>query len=86
MRFKCVTEPYRHFRGLLFQNGRATEVTDQATIEALEKHPDFQKADEVQDEKAIQEAPKEVLKDECPKCGKIVKRGKYMHAKWCKGK
>ena len=80
MKFRCVTESYRHFRGLLFQNGRATEVTDQATIEALEKHPDFKKVD---DEKEIQEAPKEVLTDACPKCGKIVKRGKYMHQKWC---
>ena len=80
MKFICKTEPYRHFRGLLFQNGRATEVSDQATIEALEKHPDFEKADE----KAIQETPKEVLSDQCPKCGKVVKRGKYMHQKWCK--
>jgi hypothetical protein len=22
----------------------------------------------------------------CPKCGKIVKQGKVMHMKWCKGK
>ena len=80
MKFICKTEPYRHFRGLLFQNGRATDVQDQATIDALEKHPDFEKADE----KEIQEAPKEVLSDACPKCGKIVKRGKYMHQKWCK--
>ena len=83
MKFICKTEPYRHFRGLLFQNGRATEVTDQATIEALEKHPDFEKAEEKADEKEIQEAPKEVLADQCPRCGKIVKRGKYMHQKWC---
>ena len=81
MKFICKTEPYRHFRGLLFQNGRATEVTDQATIVALEKHPDFEKAE---DEKSIQETPKEVLSDQCPKCGKVVKRGKYMHQKWCK--
>ena len=80
MKFICKTEPYRHFRGLLFQNGRATEVSDQATIDALAKHPDFEKAE---DEKAIQETPKEVLSDQCPKCGKTVKRGKYMHQKWC---
>ena len=56
-------------------------MSDQATIDALAKHPDFEKAE---DEKAIQETPKEVLSDQCPKCGKVVKRGKYMHQKWCK--
>ena len=81
MKFICVTEPYRHFRGLLFQGGRATDVRDQATINALENHPDFKK---VTDEEKVQAPTKEVLADECPKCGKVVKRGKYMHQKHCK--
>ena len=24
-------------------------------------------------------------KDSCPKCGKVVRQGRYMHVKWCKG-
>lgn len=77
MRFKCVTEPYRHFMGRLFQNYQPVEVTDRATIEALEKNRDFVK---------VEEEKLEPLPDVCPKCGRTVKRGKVMHAKYCKGR
>lgn len=83
MKFICKTEPYRHFRGYLFFKGRPTNVTDKATIQALENHPDFQKAEH---EEKKQETETKVLADQCPKCGRIVKRGKYMHQKHCKGK
>ena len=82
MKFVCTTSNFRHFMGRLFANGLPTEVTDRATIMALEHNQDFKK---VSDEKAIQETPKAVLSDECPKCGKVVKRGKFMHQKHCKG-
>ena len=78
MKFICLTENYRHFRGVLFAFKKPTEVTDTATIEALARNPDFMRVD---DEKKPAK-----LADICPKCGKTVKRGKFMHAKFCKGK
>lgn len=76
MKFICITEQYRHYRGLLFAFGKPTEVKDQATIEALMVHPDFKPAEA----KTVEQIP-----DVCPKCGKTVKRGKVLHAKYCKG-
>lgn len=89
MKFVCLTERYRHFRGLLFMNHQPTDVKDKATIMALENHPDFRKAEDEKEVKAPTEKVLKVLKvlipDVCPKCGKTVKRGKFMHAKYCKG-
>lgn len=71
---------YRQFRGYVFWNG-PVEVTDRATIEACLKDPTFRKVDE---EKT--QAQTEILDPSaCPKCGKVVKTGRYMHVKWCKG-
>lgn len=69
---------YRSFMGRMFAFGKPVEITDKATLIAIEKEPDFKKVEEVQETT--------VLPDECPKCGKTVKRGKVMHQKWCKGK
>lgn len=75
--------PYIQIMGRMFAFGKPQEVTDKATIAVLEKRSDFRKVD---DEKEIQKTPeKRVLSDECPKCGKIVKRGKFMHQQHCKG-
>lgn len=74
---------YTQFMGRMFAFGKPVEVTDRATIMALEKNPDFRK---VEDEKEQAPEAKVLIPDECPKCGKTVKRGKYMHAKHCKGK
>lgn len=71
--------PYIQLMGRMFAFGKPQDITDKATIAVLEKRSDFKK---VEDEK---EQPKVVLSDECPKCGKIVKRGKVMHQKYCKG-
>lgn len=83
MRFRCKTEPYRHFMGRLFANYLPTEIQDKATLMALQNHPDFER---IEDEKEI-EAPTEkvLIPDVCPKCGRTVKRGKFMHQKFCKG-
>lgn len=67
---------YTEFMGRMFAFGHAVEVTDRATITALEKRSDFRKVEAVMEEKK--------LPDACPKCGKIVKRGKFMHQKYCK--
>lgn len=68
---------YTEFMGRMFAFGREVEVTDRATIAALEKRSDFRKVEAVMEEK-------QPLPDACPKCGKIVKRGKFMHQKYCK--
>lgn len=73
---------YRSFMGRVFAFGHPVEITDKATMEALDKQPDFRK---VEDEKVQEAPPQTVLSDECPKCGKVVKRGKFMHQKHCKG-
>jgi len=83
MKFIYTAGPFKQYLGRMFAFGNPQEVTDRATIAALEKHPDFRK---VEDEKEEDQAPKAVLSDTCPKCGKTVTRGKVMHQKWCKGK
>ena len=75
---------YTQFMGRVFAIGKPEEITDRATIMALEKNQEFRKVEVIEDEK-VQETPKTVLSDECPKCGKVVKRGKFMHQKHCKG-
>ena len=80
-------DTYTQFMGRVFAFGKPVEITDKATIEALDKNPSFRKVEVIEDEK-VQETPKtvlSVLSDECPKCGKVVKRGKFMHQKHCKG-
>ena len=67
---------YTQFMGRMFAFGQAVDISDKATIAALEKRTDFRKVGEV----------KTVLSDECPKCGKTVKRGKFMHQQHCRGK
>ena len=74
---------YTQFMGRMFAFGKAVDVTDKATIAALEKRSDFRK---VESEEKKQETAKTLLSDECPKCGEIVKRGKFMHQKHCKGR
>lgn len=72
---------YREFMGRVFVNGNPVEITDKATMEAISKQPDFVK---VEDEKVEETKTQTVLSDECPTCGKVVKRGKFMHQKYCK--
>jgi hypothetical protein len=74
--------PYIQIMGRMFAFGKPQEVNDPATISVLEKRSDFKK---VEDEKEEKQETQTVLSDECPKCGKIVKRGKFMHQQHCKG-
>lgn len=69
---------YKEFMGRTFWYGKPTEVSDKATIQALERRADFLKVEE-----PAVDTPK--IPDVCPKCGKTVKRGKVMHQKYCKG-
>lgn len=45
MKFIYTAGPYTQFMGRTFAFKRATEIEDRATIEALEKHPDFKRVD-----------------------------------------
>jgi Zn finger protein HypA/HybF involved in hydrogenase expression len=74
---------YKEFRGYVFKWSKPTEVTDKATQEILLKDPLFWRCDEEAKETAEE---KPVLdRYACPKCGKHVKQGHYMHVKHCRG-
>lgn len=69
--------------GVTFLFRNPTTVDNKATIERLKKDPLFRIYDE---EKAEATAEAEVLtSDTCPKCGRYVKQGKFLHVKFCKG-
>ena len=74
---------YTQFMGRVFFNGNAVDITDKATLEAIQKRPDFRRLED--EKKAHSPTDKVLMPDECPKCGKVVKRGKFMHQKFCKG-
>lgn len=75
---------YKEFMGRTFWYGKPTEVTDLATIKALEKRKDFVKLEQ-EEKMEVNGSKASPIPDVCPKCGKTVKRGKFMHAKHCKG-
>lgn len=84
--FVLTQGDYAHYRGYLFAFNKPTTVADPATVAALRKQP--AKFKEIADAEEIKEAPAaEILndKDACPKCGRIVRQGKYMHVKFCRG-
>lgn len=73
---------YREFRGYQFWNGKPVTITDKGTLEAIKREANFE---EVKDE--TKEETQAVLNpDSCPKCGRVIKQGRYMHVKYCKGK
>ena len=92
MQFIYTHGPWREFRGYVFAWGKPTDVKDQATINALSTNPLFKR---IEDEiyqapqaKAIEApaSPKVLDPHACPKCGRIVKQGKVLHIRWCRGK
>lgn len=60
MRFVYTKGPYLEYRGHVFCNGNPVTILDKHTETLLQLNPDFRK---VEDEKEIQEAPKEVPKE-----------------------
>lgn len=68
--------------GVTFMFRNPSTVENKATIAKLLKDPLFRRCDE---EKAEAPAKTEVLSDVCPKCGRLVKQGKVLHQRWCKG-
>lgn len=83
MRFVQDKEQVRWFLGRMFLRGQPVEVTDRGTIEALSKDSFFRRCDE---EVKRQETRSEgLLENQCKKCFKVVKQGRYMHERFCKG-
>ena len=82
MKFVCQHD-YRQFRGYVFYKGVPTEVRDQVTIDLCMKDRSFQPFEEVPN--LGMEAKEGWKGDECLKCHKSFRRGKYFHAKYCKG-
>ena len=58
-------------------------AAQQAIIESVALKPSDLTAEEAEPE-AVPSAAAD--KHACPKCGRVVKRGKHLHAKYCKGK
>ena len=71
---------YREFRGYVFCNGNPVTVTDRGTLEAIEKDETFIKVDAIQEKEAVATA-----EAGCPKCGRVLGRGRAIHIKFCKG-
>ena len=75
---------YREFRGYVFAYGKPTDVRDQAAIDEISRDPTFRRIED--EEVQIAQTTQEVLNPQaCPKCGKILAQGRYMHVKYCKG-
>lgn len=55
MKFIYIAGAYTQFMGRTFAFKKATEVTDRATIAALQKNTDFKRIDD--DEQAKEQAP-----------------------------
>lgn len=90
MKFIYTEGKYHEFRGYVFSYGQPTTVTDQATIDLLLARDDFKPLAEATKEDAQTQPASEVQAstdaDTCPKCGRYVKQGRYLHIKFCKGK
>ena len=91
MKFICQ-DYYRQFWGYLFYNHKPTDVIDPATIERCLKDRAFSPfeasvpANVETPPKVSTIPPKEGWDgDKCLKCGKSFRRGKFFHAKYCKG-
>ncbi len=79
---------FRQFRGYVFANGNPVTITDRGTQEAIAKDATFKRVDKIEERQAPVTTPTPVSAahaDECPKCGRIVKQGKYLHVKHCTG-
>lgn len=72
---------YAQFRGYVFSHGKPTEINDRGTLEEIKNHPAFRPFEEVTAVVAEQKPDPKA----CPKCGKVIGRGRYFHEKYCAG-
>ena len=95
MRYIYTGGPYRQFRGYVFIGQTPVEITDRGTLLAIERMHDFKLKQEEHHEDYKEEkteAKTEVLTpakatvaNACPKCGRVLSRGMFMHRKYCRG-
>jgi len=69
---------YKTVDGVTFMFRNPTTVENKTTIEKLMKDPQFKRYHEETTQVIT-------LPDICPKCGRLVKQGKVMHQRFCKG-
>ena len=78
---------YAQFRGYVFSHGKPTEITDVGTLEEIKRHPAFKPFVEVCINTHSEPVPFpfETKPDPkaCPKCGRVIGRGRYFHVKYC---
>jgi len=88
MRYIYTGGEYREFRGYVFIGERPVTITDKATLAAICRMHDFKPAEETHEEEKTEtktEVLKATVKGGCPKCGKVLARGMFMHQRWCRG-
>jgi hypothetical protein len=81
MRYVYTGGNYREFRGYVFCHGKPVTIKDRGTLAAIARERDFE---EYHEPEPVLPEPV-VDPDACPKCGRIVKQGRYMHIKYCEG-
>ena len=87
MRFVC-SENYTQFWGYVFAYGKPTDVIDKATIlrcRADKRFKEIPDGEEKIEEGREAQAVQMLDANACPKCGKVVRQGRFMHEKYCKG-
>lgn len=77
--------PYREFRGYQFWNRKPVTILDRATLEEIKKDASFKKYESVVDAPPPQRQEATAENEPCPKCGRVIGRGRVMHMKFCKG-
>ena len=83
---------YREYRGYVFKFDHPVEITDRGTLEAIKRVPFFKEYQNAVQEKVETSAQAPVLglkseirdKHACPKCGKVIKKYRTQHVKWCR--
>ncbi len=77
---------YREFRGRVFWNKKPVTITDHVTLDAIKHDPAFKEYREP--EPLVEEIHEDPITnpDACPKCGRIVRQGRYAHVKYCEGR
>ena len=90
MRFSYIDGSFTTYWGYMFHGTKPVEVTDRATQDRLIKDARFRRindeVDETQKAETEAQADAKILNpNACPKCGRVVVQGKYMHQKYCKG-
>ena len=82
---------YREYRGYVFWNRQPVTIRDRATLEMIRKEHGFkeivdkpQEAVTISPQIQTKEIPKSANPDACPKCGKVIKKYRTQHVKWCR--